>query len=81
MGQQYVGPRELVSRGVSPRAVPVSRRYLIRRVLIASSEYFGITVVLYTVLALAPGSPFNELAANVRSAGGGRSAAHQAEAQ
>src|SRR5262249_15535180 len=41
MGQQYVGPRELVSRGVSRRAVPVSRRYLIRRVLIASPVSSG----------------------------------------
>jgi peptide/nickel transport system permease protein len=42
----------------------VSRQYLIRRLLIALPSLFGISVVLFTVLALAPGDPFSELAAN-----------------
>lgn len=39
-------------------------RYLIRRALIAVPSLLGISVVLYTVLALAPGDPFSELASN-----------------
>ena len=42
----------------------MSRQYLIRRVLIAIPSLFGISVVLFTVLALAPGDPFSELASN-----------------
>jgi peptide/nickel transport system permease protein len=42
----------------------VSRQYVIRRFLIAIPSIFGISVVLFTVLALAPGDPFSELAAN-----------------
>jgi len=42
----------------------VSRQYVIRRVLIAIPSIFGISIVLFTVLALAPGDPFGELAAN-----------------
>jgi peptide/nickel transport system permease protein len=42
----------------------VSRQYVIRRLLIAIPSIFGISVVLFTVLALAPGDPFSELAAN-----------------
>jgi peptide/nickel transport system permease protein len=42
----------------------VSRQYIIRRLLIAIPSIFGISVVLFTVLALAPGDPFSELAAN-----------------
>jgi peptide/nickel transport system permease protein len=42
----------------------VSRQYLIRRLLIALPSLFGISVILFTVLALAPGDPFSELAAN-----------------
>jgi len=39
-------------------------RYLLRRLLIALPSVLGISVVLFTVLALAPGDPFGELAAN-----------------
>ncbi|HMD66733.1 MAG TPA: ABC transporter permease [Stellaceae bacterium] len=39
-------------------------RYLIRRSLIAVPSLLGITIVLFTVLALAPGDPFGELASN-----------------
>ena len=39
-------------------------RYLLRRVLIAVPSLIGISIVLYTVLALAPGDPFGELATN-----------------
>lgn len=38
--------------------------YLIRRLLIAIPSLLGISVVLFTVLALAPGDPFEELATN-----------------
>jgi peptide/nickel transport system permease protein len=39
-------------------------RYLIRRLLIAIPSLLGISVVLFTVLALAPGDPFGDLASN-----------------
>jgi peptide/nickel transport system permease protein len=39
-------------------------RYLLRRVLIAVPSLLGISVVLFIVLALAPGDPFSELASN-----------------
>jgi peptide/nickel transport system permease protein len=39
-------------------------RYLLRRLLIAVPSLLGISIVLYTVLALAPGDPFGELATN-----------------
>ena len=39
-------------------------RYLLRRLLIALPSLFGISVVLFTVLALAPGDPFGDLASN-----------------
>jgi peptide/nickel transport system permease protein len=42
----------------------VSRHYLIRRLLIALPSLLGISAVLFTVLALAPGDPFGELATN-----------------
>jgi peptide/nickel transport system permease protein len=38
--------------------------YFIRRLLIAIPSILGISVVLFTVLALAPGDPFEELATN-----------------
>src|SRR4030095_11139329 len=38
--------------------------YLLRRLLIAIPSLRGISVVLFTVLALAPGDPFSELALN-----------------
>jgi peptide/nickel transport system permease protein len=40
------------------------KRYLIRRLLIAVPSVLGISIVLFTVLALAPGDPFGELATN-----------------
>src|ERR1700741_4366760 len=40
-------------------------KYLIRRLLIAIPSLIGISIVLFTVLALAPGDPFEELATNV----------------
>src|SRR5581483_205697 len=39
-------------------------RYVLRRLLIALPALLGISVVLFTVLALAPGDPFEELATN-----------------
>jgi peptide/nickel transport system permease protein len=39
-------------------------RYLLRRLLIAIPSLVGISIVLFTVLALAPGDPFGELATN-----------------
>jgi peptide/nickel transport system permease protein len=39
-------------------------RYLLRRLLIAVPSLLGISVVLFAVLALAPGDPFGELASN-----------------
>jgi peptide/nickel transport system permease protein len=39
-------------------------RYLLRRLLIAIPSLLGISLILYTVLALAPGDPFGELASN-----------------
>jgi peptide/nickel transport system permease protein len=39
-------------------------RYLTRRLLIAVPSLLGISLVLFTVLALAPGDPFGELASN-----------------
>ncbi len=42
----------------------MSRQYLIRRLLIAIPAVFGISIVLFSVLAMAPGDPFEELATN-----------------
>jgi peptide/nickel transport system permease protein len=39
-------------------------RYLLRRLLIAVPSLIGISIVLFAVLALAPGDPFGELASN-----------------
>jgi len=39
-------------------------KYFIRRLLIAIPSLIGISIVLFTVLALAPGDPFEELATN-----------------
>jgi len=39
-------------------------QYLLRRILIAIPSLLGISLVLFTVLALAPGDPFGELAQN-----------------
>jgi peptide/nickel transport system permease protein len=38
--------------------------YILRRLLIAVPSLLGISIVLFTVLALAPGDPFEELATN-----------------
>jgi peptide/nickel transport system permease protein len=42
----------------------VSRQYIIRRLLVAIPSLLGISLVLFCVLALAPGDPFSEIAAN-----------------
>ena len=39
-------------------------RYLLRRLLIAVPSLLGISIVLFAVLALAPGDPFGDLASN-----------------
>src|ERR1700692_3186430 len=39
-------------------------QYVLRRLLIAIPSLLGISLVLFTVLALAPGDPFGELATN-----------------
>jgi peptide/nickel transport system permease protein len=39
-------------------------KYLLRRLFVAIPSLLGISVVLFTVLALAPGDPFEELATN-----------------
>jgi peptide/nickel transport system permease protein len=39
-------------------------QYILRRILIAIPSLLGISLVLFTVLALAPGDPFSDLAAN-----------------
>src|SRR5437762_3291245 len=39
-------------------------RYLLRRLMIVVPSLLGISIVLFTVLALAPGDPFGELATN-----------------
>ena len=38
--------------------------YLLRRTLIALPSLLGISLILFTILALAPGDPFEELATN-----------------
>jgi peptide/nickel transport system permease protein len=42
----------------------VSRQYVIRKLLIMIPSLLGISVVLFALLALAPGDPFDELATN-----------------
>ena len=42
----------------------MSRAYIIRRLLLTIPSLLAISVVLFTVLALAPGDPFGELATN-----------------
>jgi peptide/nickel transport system permease protein len=42
----------------------MSASFLLRRILLAIPSLLGISVVLFTVLALAPGDPFSELATN-----------------
>ncbi|NDF80367.1 MAG: ABC transporter permease, partial [Betaproteobacteria bacterium] len=36
-------------------------RYILRRLMIAVPSLLGISLVLFTVLAMAPGDPFSEL--------------------
>ena len=38
--------------------------YLLRRLIIAVPSLLGISVILFTILALAPGDPFSEMATN-----------------
>ena len=52
-------------------------RYLLRRLLIAIPSLLGISVVLFTVLALAPGDPFGSWPPTRRPARGARGAARQ----
>jgi peptide/nickel transport system permease protein len=40
------------------------RQYVLRRLMIAVPSLLGISLVLFTVLALAPGDPFSDLATN-----------------
>ena len=42
----------------------LSGTYVLRRVLIAVPSLLGISVILYTVLALAPGDPFGDIVSN-----------------
>jgi peptide/nickel transport system permease protein len=42
----------------------VNRQYIIRRILIAIPSLLGISVILFGILAMAPGDPFEELATN-----------------
>ena len=42
----------------------MSRQYIIRRLLIAIPSLLGISIILFGVLALAPGDPFGDLASN-----------------
>ena len=39
-------------------------RYVVRRLLVAVPVLAGISLILFTILALAPGDPFEELATN-----------------
>ena len=59
MGQRFLGAAGLVSRGMT-----LPGTYILRRLLIALPSLLGISIVLFTVLALAPGDPFGELASN-----------------
>jgi peptide/nickel transport system permease protein len=42
----------------------MSRAYLLRRTLLAIPSLLGISVIIFTILALAPGDPFGELVTN-----------------
>ena len=46
------------------RPLSVMSKYVIRRVAIAVPALLGISLVLFTILALAPGDPFEELVTN-----------------
>ena len=71
LGQRHLGPGLLEPGGLSGRdGLSDGRRcsaccnYILRRLLIALPSLLGISVVLFTVLALAPGDPFEDLANN-----------------
>ncbi len=65
LGRLAERPRRLVPRGgVSRQRRASVGNYLLRRLLIALPSLLGISVVLFTVLALAPGDPFSEMALN-----------------
>jgi peptide/nickel transport system permease protein len=53
-----------VGPGPGARSRAAMSKYVIRRVLIAVPALLGISLVLFTVLALAPGDPFEELVTN-----------------
>jgi peptide/nickel transport system permease protein len=53
--------RARIARQPAPAAL---LNYILRRLLIALPSLLGISVVLFTVLALAPGDPFEDLASN-----------------
>jgi peptide/nickel transport system permease protein len=53
-----------VGPGSGARSRAAMSKYVIRRVLIAVPALLGISLVLFTVLALAPGDPFEELVTN-----------------
>ncbi|HUN99432.1 MAG TPA: ABC transporter permease, partial [Bradyrhizobium sp.] len=42
----------------------MSRAYMLRRILIAVPSLLGISAIIYTILALAPGDPFGQLITN-----------------
>jgi peptide/nickel transport system permease protein len=42
----------------------MSRAYIFRRLLIAIPSLLGISIIIYTILALAPGDPFGQLITN-----------------
>src|SRR6202011_4722081 len=52
------------SAPLAARGDDAMSKYLLRRVLIMIPVLAGISLVLFTVLALAPGDPFEELATN-----------------
>jgi peptide/nickel transport system permease protein len=51
-------------RAILRVGVTIMGRYLTKRLLIAIPSLLGISIILFTVLALAPGDPFGELATN-----------------
>ena len=76
LGLRLLEPPQLVPRGlgrhrgtgpagpVPTPAAPTMSKYFLRRLLISIPALLGISLVLFTVLALAPGDPFEELATN-----------------
>ncbi|MBV8456249.1 MAG: ABC transporter permease, partial [Acetobacteraceae bacterium] len=42
----------------------MSRAYIFRRLLIAIPSLLGISIIIYTILALPPGDPFGQLITN-----------------